>query len=469
MSQQPDSKLATTRWQRDTTLGAAFDVEGAEVDELYAAMDWLLARQDRIQTRLARRHFEEEGLVLFDVSSSYFEGSTCPLARRGYSRDGRRGKLQVNYGLLCDVRGRPAAISVMAGNVVDSDALLPEIERLRGRFGLERVAIVGDRGMIAQARIEALRSLGGVDWITALKSASIRKLIRKDALKPDRFDDANLFEILHPDYPGERLVACRNVRLAALRARKRESMLQATETELAELAARVEQGTLSGKTEIAVRLGERINRYRMKKHFAWEIADRSLRYWRKADRIAQEAALDGIYVIRTSLPQHDMSAADCVRSYKALTRVERAFRSIKTVSLRVRPIHHRAADRVRAHLFLCMLAYYVEWHMRDAWRDLLFADPELEETSRTRDPVAPATRSEAAKRKAASAHREDGSPAYCFRTLIEHLESICRNACRPRTRSRANATTTPEEFELTTTPSETQQEALDKLKSIRRS
>ena len=463
---RPHTKLDTTRWWEDTTLEETFGIEGAKVEELYAAMDWLLLRQDRIQARLARRHFRDGGLVLFDVSSSQFEGSACSPARRGHNRDGKKSKLQVNYGLLCDVRGRPVAVSVMEGNAADSAALLPEVERLRTRFGLQRMAVVGDHGMIAQVRIDELRQLGGVDWITALKSVSIRKLLRKGILQPARFDDVNLFEILHPDYPGERLVACRNPRLVGQRARTREALMRATEASLDELRQRVSQGTLSGKAEIALQVGERINRWKMKEHFQWEISDDSLSVHRKADSIAQEAALDGIYVIRTSLAESDMNTADCVRSYQALTRVERAFRSIRTVSLRVRPIHHRTADRVRAHIFLCMLAHYVEWNMRQAWTQLLFVDPELEQDAWTRDPVAPAERSEAAERKVATATLDDGSPAWCFRTLIGHLESIARNSCRPKLPRPRTATKTPEVFDLTTTPTEQQQKALEMLKTI---
>ena len=464
---RPRTKLATTRWWQDTTLETEFDIEGAHVDELHEAMDWLLARQDRIQARLARRHFVAGGLMLFDISSSYFGGSHCPLARLGDSRDGKKGKLQINFGLLCDVRGRPAAVSVMEGNIADTETLLPEIERLRTSFGLERLAIVGDRGMISQARIDELRQLGGIDWITVLKSASIKELIRKGTLQPRRFDDANPFGILHPDFPGERLVACRNERLAALRAHTREALLKATEADLKALAVRVKEGTLAGEAEIALRIGEQINHYKMKKHFEWQIAANRLHIRRKQGSLAQEAALDGIYVIRTSLPEADMTTADCVRNYKALTRVERAFRSLETVSLRVRPIHHRAADRVRAHFFLCMLAYYVEWHMRDAWSEFLLADPQREKTARTRDPVAPAERGEDAERKAATACLDDGAPVYCFRALIEHLQSINRNTCRPKSSKHGPSQPPSETFELTTNPIQTQQTALDMLKAIR--
>ncbi len=461
---RPHSKLATTRWWKDTTLGEMFGVDDAEVDELYAAMDWLGKRQNRIQGKLARRHFRDGGLVLFDLTSSYFEGTTCPLGRRGHNRDGKKGKLQVNFGLLCDVGGCPVSVSVYAGNIGDPKTLLPEVARLQKRFGLQRVAIVGDRGMIAQTRITELKKLDGVDWITALKSATIQKLIRTSSLDVARFDEVNLFEILHPDYPGERLVACRNPRLAARRAHTRESLLQATEADLAVIRKSVDGGTLRGGAEIGVRVGQAINRFRMKKHMNYEIGDTSFAFSRNAENIAREAALDGIYVIRTSLPEQDMAADDCVRSYKALTRVERAFRTMKTVNLHVRPIYHRIAQRVRAHIFLCTLAYYVEWHIREVWRDRLFSDPELEEISRTRDPVAPAERSQRAKRKAAG-WLEDGSETHCFRTLIENLETITRNTCRIQ-RGQPGTNPAPETFDMDTTPTKSQTKAMELLETI---
>ena len=463
---RPHSKLATTRWWKDTTLGEMFGVDDAEVDELYAAMDWLGKRQNRIQGKLARRHFRDGGLVLFDLTSSYFEGTTCPLGRRGHNRDGKKGKLQVNFGLLCDVGGCPVSVSVYAGNIGDPKTLLPEVARLQKRFGLQRVAIVGDRGMIAQTRITELKKLDGVDWITALKSATIQKLIRTSSLDVARFDEVNLFEVLHPDYPGERLVACRNPRLAARRAHTRESLLKATEADLAVIRKSVDGGTLRGRAEIGVRVGQAINRFRMKKHMNYEIGDTSFAFSRNAENIAREAALDGIYVIRTSLPEQDMAADDCVRSYKALTRVERAFRTMKTVNLHVRPIYHRIAQRVRAHIFLCTLAYYVEWHIREVWRDRLFSDPELEEITRTRDPVAPAERSQRAKRKAAG-WLEDGSETHCFRTLIESLETITRNTCRIQ-RGQPGTNPAPETFDMDTTPTKSQTKAMELLETIRR-
>ena len=459
---RPHTKLATTRWWHCSTLPEVFGVEDAGVDELYAAMDWLLRRRNRIQGKLAKRLFREGGLVLYDLSSTYFEGQHCPLARFGHNRDGKKGKMQVNFGLLCDVRGRPAAVSVHPGDVGDTRTILPEVMRLRQRFGLARVVIVGDRGMIVQTTIDALRTLDGIDWISALKGGRIAKLVRDGSL--GRLDEVNLFELLHPDFPGERLVACRNRRLAVRRARTRLSLLEATEAELARLQGSVTGGRLSGVARIGLRVGEVINRYRVKKHFRIDITDSRLDFARREDMIAAEAALDGIYVIRTSLPEGDMEAGDCVRSYKSLTRVERAFRTIKTVNLRVRPVHHRSADRVRSHIFLCMLAWYVEWHMREAWRPLLFSDTELEDDIRTRDPVAPARRSKAADRKAAGGMLDDGTPAHCFRTLIETLGTMTRNTCRVRPPEEGKPAV---EFEITAQADEKQQRALDLLKRIR--
>ena len=402
---------------------------------------------------------------MFDPTSRYFEGTPCPLGRRGHNRDGKKGKLQVNLGLLCDVGGCPVSASVCAGNIGDPKTLLPEIARLQKRFGLQRVAIAGDRGMIAQTRITELKKLDGVDWITALKSATIQGLIRTRSLDVARFDEVNLFEEFHPDDPGERLVACRNPRRAARRAHTRESLLQATEAERAVIRKSVDGGTLRSAAEIGTRVGQAINRFRMKKHRNYEIGDTAFVYSRNAENIAREAALDGFQVIRTSLRAQDMAADDCVRSDKALTRVERAFGSMKTVSLRVRPIYHRIAQRARAHIFLCMLAYDVERHIREVWRDRLFSDPELEEINRTRDPVAPAERSRRAKRKAAG-WLEDGSETRCFRTLIESLETIAGNTCRIR-RSQPDANSAPDTFDMGTTPTRSQTKALEMLETIR--
>jgi transposase len=457
---QPQTKLATTRWWHTTTLAEEFGVTDASEDDLYAAMDWLLTRQDGIQKKLAARHLQNGSLVLYDLSSSYFEGSTCPLAQRGYSRDGKKGKPQVNYGVLTDRRGCPVAVSVHAGNTADPQTLLPEIKRLRQDFGLTQLVIVGDRGMIAQTGIDALRGQHGVGWITALKSGAIRALMAQGDLQLGLFDERNLCEFTHPDYPNERLVACRNPELASLRAHKREDLLKATEKNLAKVQAMVKAGRLRGQDQIGLRVGKVVDQYKVAKHFTLHIEDRAFVFRRQRESIATEAALDGIYVIRTSVPDTAMDSAECVRSYKALAQVERAFRTLKSVDLRIRPIHHRLADRVCAHIFLCLLAYYVEWHLREAWRELLFADTEIQ-AKQARDPVAPATRSVKAERKATTHQLEDGTPAHSFTTLLQELSSIVRNTCRT-----PHAADDAQTFEVVTTPNPKQQRALELVQHI---
>ena len=456
----PHTKLATTRWWHTTTLADDFGVADANEDDLYAAMDWLLQRQGTIQKKLAARHLAAGDLVLYDLSSSYFEGSTCPLAKLGYSRDGKRGTLQVNYGLLTDERGCPVAISVHEGNTADSQTFLPEVQRLRSDFGIERMVMVGDRGMISQKAINELREGEGIDWITALKSVSIRALVEQGQLQLGLFDQRNLLELSSPDYPDERLVACRNPELAKLRAHKREALLTATENNLAKINDRVSVGKLTGQDKIGVRVGQVINQYKVAKHFDLVIGEKSFTYQRKADSIAAEAALDGLYIIRTSVSATQMDAAQCVRNYKALANVERAFRSLKTIDLKIRPIHHRTADRVRAHIFLCMLAYYVEWHMREAWRELLFADTE-QQAKATRDPVAPAKRSAAAQQKAARHTLDDGTPAHSFRTLLEELSTVVRNTCLTRGSGDDMPT-----FDIVTTANPKQTRAIELIQSI---
>jgi len=457
----PHTKLATTRWWHTTTLAEDFGVAGASEDDLYAAMDWLLARQDTIQKKLAARHLREGGLVLYDLSSSYFEGSTCPLAKLGYSRDGRKGMLQVNYGLLTDARGCPVAVSVHEGNVADSQTLLPEVERLRAAFGIEQLVMVGDRGMISNKAIAAMRATQGVGWISALKSASIRALVEQGHLQMGLFDERNLVELESPDYPGERLVACRNPELAKLRAHKREDLLAATERSLDPIKARVHAGKLAGQDKIGLRVGKVVNQYKVAKHFALAIGDHTFSFARKPEGIAAEAALDGIYIIRTSVPAAQMAAPQCVRNYKSLANVERAFRSLKTVDLKVRPIHHRTADRVRAHILLCMLAYYVEWHLREAWRELMFADTD-QQAKATRDPVAPATRSASAQAKAATHRLIDGTPTHSFSTLMAELATIVRNTCRT-----PNAGPDAPTFAVLTTPNAKQQRAFELIQQIK--
>jgi len=456
----PNSKLATTRWWQDTTLPAILGVEDANESELYAALDWLLQRQQPIEKKLAARHLQNDALALYDLSSSYFEGVTCPLAAFGHNRDLKKGKLQVNYGLLTNVRGIPVAVSVFEGNTGDPKTLLVQVNCMRERFAIERFVLVGDRGMITQKQVDVLQTLEGIDWITALRPGAIRHLLDDKVLQMGLFDERNLFELSHPDFPGERLVACRNPELAKRRAEKRRSLLEATVKELDQVCAMVERRRLQGEDKIGLRVGKVINKYKVAKHFILEIQPRHFAYSLDQDKIAAEAALDGLYVIRTSLDQHHISAEDAVRSYKQLSHVERAFRSMKTVDLQVRPIRHRLEGRVRAHIFLCVLAYYVQWHMVEAWRELLFCD-EDQDAKTTRDPVAPATRSAAALHKVQTRTLDDGSAAHSFQTLLHHLSTIVRNTC---TIPCANAD--PPVFEIDTTPNAKQQRAYELLKTI---
>jgi len=456
----PHTKLATTRWWHDTTLPADLGVEDADESDLYAAMDWLLERQGRIEKKLAARHLEEDALALYDLSSSYFEGTTCPLAAFGHNRDGKKGKRQVNYGLLTSAQGVPVAVSVFEGNTADPETLLGQVQRVRKTFAVGSFAIVGDRGMITQTQIDALQGQDGVEWITALRPAAIRQLLADGAVQMDLFDERNLFELTHADFSGERLVACRNPELARRRAAKRRSLLEATAGELDKVYGMVERGRLHGKDKIGVRVGKVVNKYKVAKHVVLTIEDGQFTYAFDEDKIAAEAALDGIYVIRTSLDAQRISAEDAVRSYKRLTCVERAFRSMKTMDLHVRPIHHRLEGRVRAHIFLCMLAYYVQWHMVDAWRELLFVD-EDQEAKATRDPVAPAKRSAAALHKAQTRTLDDGSEVHSFQTLLHHLGTIVRNRCRiPGADEGAPL------MEITTTPNAKQKRAYELLDTI---
>lgn len=455
----PHTKLATTRWWHTRTLAEDLGIAQASEDELYAAMDWLLERQGGIEKKLAARHLGQGALALYDLSSSYFEGTHCPLAKIGYSRDGKRNKAQVNYGLLTDRRGCPVAVSVYPGNVGDAKTLMPQVLKLKADFGLEQVVLVGDRGMIGQAHIETLRQSAGLSWITALKSGQIRALLGSEALQLGLFDERNLFELTHPDYPGERLVACRNPQLARARAHKRAALLEATEGELDKVRAMVERGRLSGAAKIGVRVGRVLNKYKVAKHFVLSIEDAHFAWQRDAASIEAEAALDGLYVIRSAVAPEAMDAPQLVRHYKGLAEVERAFRSLKSVDLKIRPIHHRLEKRVRAHILLCMLAYYVEWHLREAWRELLFAD-EDQAAKAERDPVAPARRSEAAQRKASRHTLDDGSPAHSLRTLFDELATQVRNTCRPRGAPDAQS------FELITQPNPTQRRALELVEAI---
>ncbi len=458
---EPASKLATTRWWHTTTLPEAFGVVDADEDDLYAALDWLITRQEHIEKKLAGRHLKEGGLVLYDLSSSYFEGTTSPLGALGYNRDGKSGKLQVNYGLLTDPRGRPVAVSVFEGNTGDPKTLMPQVEKLQKTFAIEQLVLVGDRGMISQKQINELKQKDGVDWITALRTGAIRKLVDDGQIQLGLFDQRNLFEITHPDFPGERLVACRNPQLALLRANKRQSLLQATSKELEKVRAMISRGKIKGKDAIGVRVGKVIDKYKMSKHLVLDIRDDAFDFHLDEDKVSAEAALDGIYVVRTSVPAQLMPTDDVVRSYKMLSHVERAFRSLKTIDLEVRPIRHRLEDRVKAHIFLCMLAHYVVWHMIESWRELLFCD-EDQQARKTRDPVAPAKRSNAALDKVHSKVLDDGTPVHSFQTLLNDLSSIVSNTCRRQGASTANEPT----FDLVTNSSPTQQRAYDLLKSI---
>ena len=454
------SKLGMTRAWADTTLSEDLGVADVDEDALYAAMDWLLERQEAIEKRLAKRHLKDGGLVLFDLTSSYFEGVTCPLAKIGYSRDGKRGTLQVNYGLLTDARGCPVSVSVFEGNVADPKTLLAQVEKVKTSFGLDRLVMAGDRGMISNIQIEAMRKLDGVDWITALKSGAIAKLAEGGHLQLDLFDERNLISFTHADYPGERLIACRNPALARLRAEKRQDLIAATTRELEKVAAMVVGGRLKGAGTIGVRAGKVADKYKVAKHFELTITDAAFTFEVKDESVAAEAALDGLYVIRTSVTT-DMTAEQAVLNYKRLAEVERAFRTLKGIDLQVRPIRHRLEARVRAHILLSMLAYYVQWHMIEAWAPLTFADQAGDDAARLADPVAPARRSQAALAKVRTRTLADGTPAMSFTRLLAHLATIVRNTLRPRSARHGEAT-----FTLTTRPDAKQQQALDLIATI---
>ena len=389
-------------------------------------MDWLLERQERIEDGLARRLLKDGELVLYDVSSSYFEGRCCELAKLGYSRDQKRGSLQIIYGLLCDKPGRPVAVEVFSGELHDDKTLPSQIEKLKSRFGLSRVVVVSDRGMVSKANLELLQA-ADAGWITALKAPQIQKLAREGDLQLSLFDQQNLAEITSEDYPGERLIVCRNPLVAAERARKRQELLEATERGLAEIAQRVERGTLTGADQIGLAVGPALKRYKVRKHFEVTITDTSFTYERKTEQIEAEAALDGIYVLRTNLPDTELSTGEVVRSYKNLEQVERAFRTFKGPELEIRPIHHHLETRVRAHVFLCMLAYYLTWHLRQAWAPLIFKD---EQPPIQPDPVAKATRSPAAQRKARTKRTSTGDPCHSYKSLLAELGTLTRNTIR---------------------------------------
>lgn len=426
---RPGSKLATTRWWQDTALAEDLAIGDATTDDVYAAMDWLGSRQDAIEAALARRHLKPKDLVLYDLSSSHYEGRTCELAALGFPRDRKRGIPQINYGLMTDRDGRPISIEVFAGNAADPSALMAAADKLKQRFSISDVVMVGDRGMITSARIDALRELGGIGWVTALRAPAIHALADAGALQMSLFDEANLAEIAHPDYPGERLVCCRNPAVATERRRKRNELLQATEAELDKIKAATQRDTrpLRGKDNIGVRVGKVINKHKVGKHFELDIEDDSFDYAHRHDRIEREAALDGVYVVRTSVSEDDLSDIEVVAAYKRLAQVEQDFRSLKSVDLELRPIRHRLEERVRSHALICMLAEYVVWHLKKAWAPLTFID---EDPPVSADPVAPAQRSDGARSKASRRRTADDDPAHSFQSLLDHLGAVIRSDVR---------------------------------------
>jgi transposase len=457
---EPASKLATVRGLEAETasssLGSWLGLETVSEDEFYRAMDWLLERQGQIEKQLAKRHLEHGCLVLYDLTSTYFEGRRCPIAHYGHSRDERRGNLQIVFGLLTDQAGRPVAVEVFEGNTADPKTVAAQVEKLRARFGLDRVILVGDRGMLTSARIEQDLRSSGLDWITALRSLQIGCLVDCGCLQLSLFDQQDLAEISHPDYAGERLIACRNPLLAEERSRKRRELLAATEKRLDEIVAatRRKNRPLRGKEKIGIAIGKALGRYKMSKHFQFTVEETSFAYERNSSSIAKEAALDGIYVLRTSVASQALPAEETVRAYKRLSAVERAFRSLKSVDLKVRPIHHHLADRVRAHILLCMLAAYVEWHMKQALTPLLFSDEEPEAGEALRSSVvAPALRSPAALEKVQSHRTPDGLAVHSFPSLLQDLATLTLN----------KVTAADRPLQMISTPTPLQRRAFDLL------
>jgi transposase len=461
---KPASKLATARALKEETAASSLSLElglqDVDEDELYAAMDWLRRRQGRIEKKLAKKHLEDGTLVLYDVTSSYYTGRRSELVQFGYPRDGKKGFPQIVYGLLCNAEGCPIAVEVFAGNTADPNTLSSQVNKIRKRFGVQRVVLVGDRGMITSRRIdEELREVEGLDWITALRAESIRKLASQGVIQPSLFDERDLAEVTSPDYPGERLIVCRNPLLADERTRKRNELLGATEKKLEEIVAATRRAkrALRGKEKIGLRVGKVLNQYKVGKHFVLEITDESFSYRRDEAKIGEEAALDGLYVIRASVEPEAFSSPETVRAYKDLSKVERAFRSMKTVDLKVRPIYHWLDGRIEGHVFLCMLAYYVEWHMRRCLAPILFDDHQKEQAERTRSSiVAPAPRSAAARQKDLTKLTEEGDPVHSFQTLLDDLATLCKNRIR-LTGGEGG------EFYILTNPTPLQQRALDLL------
>lgn len=461
----PRSKLATARGLQQATqlssLGERLGLSGTDEDELYLAMDWLLSRQEEIENSLASIHLVEGTLVLYDVSSTYFEGKTCPLAQFGYNRDKKKGKLQIVFGLLCNAQGCPISVEVFSGNTADPSTLTQQIEKVRSRFGLKKIIWVGDRGMITQARIrEDLQKNSGVDWITALRSSQIRKLVSQSYIQLSLFDEKDLAEITCEDYPGERLVACRNPFLAEERKRNREELLQATEQKLDKIVSATsrQRCPLRGEAEIGLKVGEVINKYGVAKHFNIQITPDSFSYQRNRESIEEEATLDGLYVVRSSVPEETLNAEDTVKAYKSLSKVEQAFRSYKTIDLKVRPIYHRNSDRVKAHVFLCMLAYYVEWHMRQCLSPILFDEDDWEDSKSKREGIVThSTKSDSASSKAQRKRTADNLPVHSFQTLLADLGTIVNN------RIQSNIPGVNFDFDKVTEPTPVQRKALDLL------
>lgn len=455
----PCSKLATVRQWHMTTLAEQLGVEDADEDDLYEAMDWLLERKERIEKKLAKRHLSDGSVVLYDVTSSYYEGRLCSLAQFGHNRDGKKGRKIIVYGMMTDRQGRPVAVDVYAGNTGDPSTVTDQVGKLRKQFGIEQVVLVGDRGLLTQTQIDRLRAYPGIGWISALRARQIRELADGGSLQFSLFDEQNLAEIRDPQYPGERLVVCYNPILAEERSRKRQALLEATEKSLEKIARQVARRNKKpmDKAAIGLKVGRVLHRYKMGKHFSISIQKGSFRYDRREESIRREEELDGIYVIRTSESVERFSAEDVVRKYKSLADVERAFRCLKGLDILVRPIRHWNDDRVRAHIFLCLLAYYVEWHMRKALAPLLFDDEEREQLRGQRDPVAPAKPSKSAKRKKSLKTTEDGFPVHSFDTLLAELGTRCRNLCQAK-EDRSGAT-----FSLLTEPTALQNKALQLL------
>ena len=461
----PASKLGLSKRGLSTdtcnsTLCEILKVQDADADELYEAMDWLDQRQAEIEQKIAAKHLCEGSLILYDVTSTYFEGTTCPLAQYGYSRDKKRGKLQIIFGLLCNAAGCPIAVEVFEGNVNDAKTLSPVLEKVRHRFGIQRLVLVGDRGVLTSARIEEeLKGIEGLDWITALRAPQIRELVEQEAIQLSLFDQKDLAAIQSPDYPGERLIACRNPFLAQERAATREALLQATEKELDKIVAATNrsQRRLTGAEKIGVRVGKIINRYSVAKHFNLSITDNSFSYERHSEKIAAEANLDGMYVIRTSVSESILDDPSTVKAYKSLSQVEQAFRCYKTIDLKVRPIYHRLAHRVRAHVFLCLLAYYVEWHMRERLAPLLFEEEESLEPLESPSVVVPNKSQTPSRRKASTKRNSECFPVQSFRTLLTNLATITKNRVQPKLGGVSVS------FDKLTIPSSLQQKAFDLL------